>query len=171
MESTLRSKIESHFLPFVEKPIRYIGNELNIVRKDLSLVSLHGVLCFPEVYDIGMSHFGIQILYHIVNNRAPWALSRCFHPWEDAERILRKEKIPLYSLEYMTPLSEADWIGFSVQYELQYTNIVNMIDLGGMPLFSKDRDGRHPVVIAGGPCMVNPEPIAEPHLVDDHAQV
>ncbi len=161
MEPLLQPIIESKFLPFVEKPVRYVGNELNMVRKDLKTVSLHGVLCFPEVYDIGMSHFGIQILYHIVNSRPGWALSRCFHPWEDAERILRTEKIPLYSLEYLTPLSEADWIGFSVQYELQYTNIANMIELGGIPLFSKDRDERHPVIVAGGPCMVNPEPIAD----------
>jgi radical SAM family uncharacterized protein/radical SAM-linked protein len=161
MTSSLSSLIESRFLPFVEKPIRYVGNELNIIRKDLTKVSLHGVLCFPEVYDIGMSHFGIQMLYHIVNSRPDWALSRSFHPWEDAERILRKEKIPLYSLEYLLPLSQADWIGFSVQYELQYVNILNMLDLGGIAHFSKDRDENVPVVIAGGPCMGNPEPIAD----------
>jgi radical SAM family uncharacterized protein/radical SAM-linked protein len=153
--------LESRFLPFVEKPFRYIGNELNIIRKDLSRTALHGVLCFPEVYDIGMSHSGLQMLYHIVNSRPSWALSRCFHPWDDAERLMRSEGLPLYCLEYLLPLARADWIGFSAQYELQYTNIVNMLDLGGLPVFSKDRDERHPLVIAGGPCMNNPEPIAD----------
>jgi radical SAM family uncharacterized protein/radical SAM-linked protein len=161
MEQSIQSIIETDFLPFVEKPFRYIGNELNIIRKKLSDVALHGVLCFPEVYDIGMSHFGIQILYHRVNSNPAWALSRCFHPWVDAERLMRSLRLPLYSLEYMTPLSQADWIGFSVQYELQYTNIINMLDLAGIPVFSKDRDGGHPLVLAGGPCMINPEPIAD----------
>ena len=157
----LQPLIDSRFLPFVEKPMRYIGNELNIIRKDLRAVSLHGVLCFPEIYDIGMSHFGIQVLYHIVNSRLQWALSRCFHPAPDAQELLRREKIPLYCLEYSLPLSEADWVGFTVQYELQYTNILNMLDLGGIPLFSRERDDHCPIIIAGGPCMNNPEPIAD----------
>ena len=157
----LQSTIEGRFLPFVEKPVRYIGNELNIVRKDLDVVSLHGVLCFPDTYEIGMSHFGLQVLYHIVNSRPEWALSRCFHPMPDAQKLLRCEKIPLYCLEYMRPLAEADWVGFTVQYELQYTNILNMLDLGGIPVYSRERDECCPIVIAGGPCMNNPEPIAE----------
>ena len=161
MNPSLASLIESRLLPFVEKPLRYVGNELTIVRKDLSRVSLHGVLCFPEAYDIGMSHAGLQMLYHIVNSRPSWALSRCFNPYDDAERVMRKEKIPLYCLEYLLPLAQVDWIGFSVQYELQYTNIVNMLDLGNVPVFSKDRDQRCPIVLAGGPCMNNPEPIAD----------
>jgi radical SAM family uncharacterized protein/radical SAM-linked protein len=159
--NNLQEFIDSRFLPFVEKPVRYIGNELNIVRKDLSLISLHGVLCFPETYEIGMSHFGLQALYHIVNSRNFWALSRCFHPMPDAQKLLRSEKIPLYCLEYMLPLSKADWVGFTVQYELQYTNILNMLDLGGIPLFSRERDENCPIIIAGGPCMNNPEPVAD----------
>ena len=157
----LQALIDSRFLPFVEKPVRYMGNELNIIRKDLRAVSLHGVLCFPEIYDIGMSHFGMQVLYHIVNSRPQWALSRCFHPAPDAQKLLRQEKIPLYCLEYSLPLSEADWVGFTVQYELQYANILNMLDLGGIPLLSRERDDRCPIIIAGGPCMNNPEPIAD----------
>jgi radical SAM-linked protein/radical SAM family uncharacterized protein len=159
--NNLQPLIDSRFLPFVEKPVRYIGNELNIVRKDLSLISLHGVLCFPETYEIGMSHFGLQVLYHIVNSRPQWALSRCFHPLPDAQKLLRLEKIPLYCLEYSLPLSKADWVGFTVQYELQYTNILNMLDLGGIPLFRQERDDSCPIILAGGPCMNNPEPIAD----------
>jgi radical SAM family uncharacterized protein/radical SAM-linked protein len=161
MNKPLLSLVESRFLPFVEKPLRYLGNELNVIRKNLESISLHGVLCFPEVYDIGMSHSGLQMLYHIVNSNEKWALSRCFTPWADAESILRKESIPLYCLEYMLPLGMADWIGFSIQYELQYTNIINMLDLGGVPVFSRDRRDGQPIVIAGGPCMNNPEPVAD----------
>lgn len=141
--------------------MRYLGNEINIQRKDLAQVELHGAICFPDVYDIGMSHHGLQILYHLVNRKQSWALSRSFHPWIDAERIMRERDIPLYGLEYLTPLADLDWIGFSVQYELQYANVLNMLDLGGIPIWARERDGRWPVVIAGGPCMGNPEPLAE----------
>jgi len=158
---SLTQRIESRFLPFVEKPVRYIGNELNIIRKDLSAVSLHGVLCFPEIYDIGMSHFGLQILYHVVNKHPNWAMSRCFQVADDAERLMRQEQIPLYCLEYRKPLCEADWVGFSVQYELQYTNILAMLNLGGIPLRTAERNESHPIIIAGGPCMNNPEPLAD----------
>jgi radical SAM family uncharacterized protein/radical SAM-linked protein len=160
MNTELKVKIESKLLPFAEKPIRYTGGELNCIRKDLSKVALHGVFCFPDLYDIGMSHFGIQILYNIVNKNETWALSRAFMPWTDAEHIMRQEQIPLFTLEYMTSIREADWIGYTVQYELQYTNIVNMLDLGGIPIYQKDRSESDPIVIAGGPCVSNPEPIA-----------
>jgi radical SAM family uncharacterized protein/radical SAM-linked protein len=156
----LRTQIEREFLPFVEKPLRYTATELNVVRKDLSTVRLHGVLCFPDLYDIGMSHMGLQILYHIINKEPGWALSRAFHPWEDAEALMRKNGIPLFSLEYATPVRDADWIGFSAQYELHYTNLVNMLDLAGVPVLQADRGNDDPIVIAGGPCMGNPEPIA-----------
>jgi radical SAM family uncharacterized protein/radical SAM-linked protein len=158
--TSLKTLIESKFLPTVEKPMRYGGGELNIIRKDLSRIKLHGTLCFPDLYDIGMSHFGLQILYHIVNSNPDWALSRCFHPWSDAEKLHRDLKIPLFTLEYFTSVRESDWIGFSVQYELQYTNIVNMLDLAGLPVLSKDRTANEPVVIAGGPCVGNPEPLS-----------
>ena len=157
----LRDFLEKKLFPFVEKPMRYIGNELNCIRKDRESVSLHGVLCFPEIYDIGMSHYGSQILYHIVNKHTRWTLSRCYHPWLDAEKILREKKIPLYSLEYFTPISDADWLGFSVQNELQYTNLINMLDLAKIPKLSSERGDNDPVIIAGGPCMGNPEPVAD----------
>ncbi len=157
----LREILEKELFPFVEKPMRYIGNELNCIRKDLNTVSIHGVLCFPEIYDIGMSHYGSQILYHIVNKNGKWALSRCYHPWLDAEKIMRENHIPLYSLEYFTPVSNADWLGFSIQHELQYTILVNMLDLAGLPKLSSERSEDDPIVIAGGPCMGNPEPIAD----------
>lgn len=156
IQSVLRSKV----LPFVENPMRYTGAEFNCIKKNLSELTVHGVLCFPDLYDIGMSHFGLQILYNLVNKNPRWALSRCFHPWIDAEQLLKKLKIPLYSLEYFAPIKDADWIGFSVQYELQYTNILNMLDLGGIELRSEQRRGEDPVIIAGGPCIGNPQPLA-----------
>jgi len=151
----------NEFLTRVQKPIQYIGNEINIIKKNLNDVSLHGVLCFPDTYDVGMSHLGSQILYHIVNNNPFWALSRCYHPAEDAEKIMREKKIPLYCLEYLIPIKNADWIGFSVTYELQYTNILNMIDLAGLPVFSSQRNSNYPIIIAGGPVVTNPEPLLE----------
>ncbi|MBN1757495.1 MAG: TIGR03960 family B12-binding radical SAM protein [Chitinispirillaceae bacterium] len=160
MSSQLQQIIETVLLPHVQKPMRYAGGEINSVRKDLSKVAVHGVLCFPDLYDIGMSHTGLQILYHIVNAHPSWALSRCFHPWLDAEEIMRREGISLYSLEYFCPLRDADWIGFSVQYELHFTNIVNMLDLAGIAPLRIDRTGDDPLVIAGGPCVGNPEPLA-----------
>lgn len=156
----LKTIIENEFLPIVEKPLRYTASELNCQRKELQKVALHGVLCFPDLYEIAMSHHGLQILYHIVNSNPRWALSRAFAPWLDAEKIMREKSIPLFSLEYFTALRDADWLGFSVQYELQYTNLVNMIDLAGMSIYSKDRAEDDPVIIAGGPCVGNPEPLS-----------
>ncbi|MFW5774758.1 MAG: B12-binding domain-containing radical SAM protein, partial [Chitinivibrionales bacterium] len=155
-----RSVLETEFLPFVEKPLRYLGNELNIIRKDLDSCMCRGVLCFPDLYDLGMSHYGSQILYHIVNRRDSWALSRCYHPAPDAEEQMRSSKLPLWDLEYVQPICDADWIGFTVQYELQYTNILNMLDLAGIAVRSAQRGEHDPIIIAGGPCMINPEPIA-----------
>ncbi len=141
--------------------MRYVGRELNIVRKDLHSISLRGVFCFPDIYDIGMSHHGLQILYHVVNRHEHWSLSRCFHPWTDAEQLMRARGIPLWDLEYAAPLSAAHWLGFSLQYELQYTGVLNMLDLAAIPVRSEERRGAPwPVVIAGGPCMGNPEPLA-----------
>lgn len=159
--NSIQSLIETKLLPRVEKPLRYIGNELNIIRKNLDTIKVHGALCFPEIYDIGMSNFGIQILYHIVNSHKNWALSRAFHPWTDAEAIMREEKIPLYSLEYLAPINECDFIGFSLQYELQYTNVLNMLDLASVPLWSSERGQDDPLVIGGGSCLLNPEPVAD----------
>lgn len=141
--------------------MRYAGGELNAVRKDPETVSLHGVLCFPDIYDIGMSHYGSQILYHIVNRHPKWMLSRCFAPAPDAEEIMRRHGIPLFALEDYSPIAAAEWIGFSVQYELQATNILNMLDLAGIPLTSSKRRDGDPIVVAGGPCVGNPEPLAD----------
>jgi radical SAM family uncharacterized protein/radical SAM-linked protein len=157
----IKSILERDVLPFVEKPLRYVGSELNVVRKELAGVTLHGVFCFPDLYDIGMSHLGLQILYHIVNKEPSWALSRSFHPWADMEARMRELHLPLYSLEYLSPVRDADWIGFSVQYELHATNILNMLDLAGIPLYQRERTAGDPLVIAGGPCMGNPEPLAD----------
>jgi radical SAM family uncharacterized protein/radical SAM-linked protein len=157
----LKTILDRDFLPFVEKPLRYVGAELNIVTKDPSAVNLRGVLCFPDLYDIGMSHLGLQILYHIVNKHPAWAASRCFHPWTDAEERMRALGIPLYCLEYRLPVREADWLGFSIQYELHCTNMLNMLDLAGLPVYSRERGAGDPIVIVGGPCMGNPEPIAD----------
>lgn len=140
--------------------MRYAGGELNVVKKDLAHVALHGVLCFPDLYDIGMSHAGLQILYHTINSNPQWALSRCFHPWADAEALMRSHQIPLYTLEYTSPVCEADWIGFSVQYELQFTNIVNMLDMAGLSPWREKRGDEDPIILAGGPCVGNPEPLA-----------
>ncbi|MDR2728523.1 MAG: TIGR03960 family B12-binding radical SAM protein [Chitinispirillales bacterium] len=156
----MTERIQKEFLPNVSKPLRYTGSELNVIRKNLDEVTVHGCCCFPDLYDIGMSHHGLQILYHIVNSNPKWALSRCFAPWSDAERIMREADLPLFTLEYYTPVKAAHWIGFSVQYELQYSNLVNMLDLAGLPVLSSQRGEEDPVVIAGGPCMTNPEPIA-----------
>lgn len=160
-EQPLSHLIGSRLLPYVEQPMRYVGNEQGIIRKDLSRVTLRGVLCFPDLYDIGMSHHGSQILYHLVNRNDSWALSRCYHPWYDAERIMRDRRIPLFDLEYTLPLSETDWLGFTIQYELQYTNVLNMLDLAGIPLRGEERTDADPIVIAGGPCMGNSEPLAD----------
>ena len=156
----LRNKLERFLFPFVEKPGRYTGGELNAIVKESDTVKLNGVLCFPELYDIGMSHYGSQILYHIANRKESWATARTYMPWLDAEEIMRKENIPLFSLEYNTPIIEADWIGFSMQYELQYANLINILDLAGIPFYSSERNDSHPIIIAGGPSMANPEPIS-----------
>ncbi len=160
MIEQLKTIIESKLLPVVQKPMRYIGGELNCIKKDLSNIDFHGVFCFPDIYDIGMSHFGLQILYHIVNKHDRWAMSRAFQPWTDAENFMRKHSIPLYSLEYFTPVKNADWIGFTIQYELQYTNVINMLDLAGITIFQKERKENEPMIIAGGPCVSNPEPFS-----------
>jgi radical SAM family uncharacterized protein/radical SAM-linked protein len=161
MSSDLSIILETRFFPYVQQPMQYRGNEPNSIRKDLSQTTLRGVLCFPEPYEIGMSHYGSQILYHIVNKNPSWALSRCYHPWTDAEKLMRENNIPLFCLEYCAPVKDADWLGFSVNYELQFTNILNMLALAGLPAFSRDRTERSPIVIAGGTVMGNPEPIAD----------
>ena len=147
-------------LPFVEKPGRYIGGEINAVVKNPSSCRLHVALAFPDTYEIGMSHLGIQILYAILNQDPDMIAERTFAPWPDMETKMRAEGVPLTSLETCTPLSAFDIVGFSLQYDLSYTNVLTMLDLGGIPLRAKNRTISDPIVIAGGPCAFNPEPVA-----------
>lgn len=148
-------------LPKVEKPARYIGGEVNSVNKSTDEIKSRFVFAFPDIYEIGMSHLGLQILYFAINSQKDIFCERVFAPALDMENIMREKKIPLFSLESKTPLKEADVIGFTLQYELSYSNILNMLDLSNIPLLSKERDNTHPFICAGGPCAYNPEPLAD----------
>ena len=148
-------------LPFVEKPSRYLGSEINIVRKDLDRVKLRFALAFPDLYEIGTSHFGMQILYHILNADPDIAAERVFAPGVDMETLLRDTGRSLFSLESRESVSSFDIVGFSLLYELNYTNILTILDLAQIPFLASERDTNDPLVIAGGPCACNPEPIAE----------
>jgi len=149
------------FLSIVSKPVRYLGQEIHSIKKDPAEVKLKFCLAFPDVYEVGMSHLGIQILYHILNAKKGIACERAFAPWVDMEKVLREKKIPLSSLESSTPLNQFDILGFSLQYELCFTNVLNMLDLSNIPFLSKDRDDRFPLIIAGGPLTFNPAPVAD----------
>jgi radical SAM family uncharacterized protein len=144
----------------VEKPARYTGGELNAVMKNPEKTKVHFAFAFPDLYEIGMSFTGMQIIYNILNQNDNIYCERAFAPAKDMEKLMRDEGIPLFSIETNTPLKEFDIIGFTLQYELSYTNILNMIDLSDLPVRSKDRTADMPVVIAGGPCAFNPEPLA-----------
>ena len=148
-------------LPLVQKPARYIGGELNSVIKNKDEVDIRFAFCFPDSYEIGMSHLGIKILYSIANNREDTWCERVFAPWDDMEEQMRKNNIPLYALESGDPIKDFDIIGFTLQYELCYTNVLNMLDLAGLPVKARDRHSLSPIVMGGGPCACNPEPIAE----------
>ncbi len=157
----LRDKIEKHLLE-VQKPSRYIGGEVGSIIKDKSKIDVRFAFCFPDTYDIGMSHLGMKILYSLTNERENYWCERCFAPSEDFEAVMRENDIPLYALESLDPISEFDFIGFTMQYELSYTNVLNMLDLAGIPVFAKDRsDELKQIIIAGGPCVCNPEPLAD----------
>jgi radical SAM family uncharacterized protein/radical SAM-linked protein len=148
-------------LSSVEKPSRYLGTEINTIKKDPSRVKLRLALAFPDLYEIGTSHFGLSILYHILNQRKEISAERIFAPGLDMEAALRSNKLPILSLESQTPLLEFDIIGFSLLYELNYTNILNILDLSNIPFYASKRDNSHPLIIAGGPCTCNPEPVAD----------
>ncbi len=148
-------------LPFVEKPSRYLGCEINTIRKDKNNIDLSFCLAFPDLYEIGTSHFGMQILYHILNKESEISAERVFAPGKDMEACLRQHGIPLTSLESGTPLLEFDIVGFSLLYELNYTNILTILELAGISFYSSERSGRDPFIIAGGPCTCNPEPVAD----------
>ncbi|MBN2516514.1 MAG: TIGR03960 family B12-binding radical SAM protein [Deltaproteobacteria bacterium] len=149
-----------NILSHVEKPSRYIGGEVNSIRKNRASCTLTVALAFPDVYEVGMSHLGIQILYSILNGHPDIAAERFFAPWPDMEVLMRRAGIPLSSCESRTPLNRFDIVGFSLQYELSYTNVLTMLDLGGIHLYAEDRDDNSPIVIAGGPCVFNPEPVS-----------
>ena len=159
MNESLRTAVE-RILPRVQMPGQYVGGELHSVTKDPATVRSRICFAFPDTYSLGMSHHGLQILYGLVNSDERWACERAFCPHPDFEKELRAAGLPLYSLENFSPLSEFHIVGFSLQYEVCYTNILTMLDLGGIPIHSKDRTDDHPLVIAGGPGAQNPEPIA-----------
>lgn len=148
-------------LPLIEQPSRYLGSEINTIKKDYSKIELSFALAFPDLYEIGTSHFGIQILYHILNSHPKIAAERVFAPAPDMEEFLRSSGLSIASLESKKPLKEFDIIGFSLLYELNYTNILSILDLAGIPFPARQRDGSFPFVIAGGPCTCNPEPVAD----------
>lgn len=157
----MKQIIENEILPKVNKPLRYLGDEYNVVKKDWDQVKIRSLFAFPDLYEVGMSHLGLRILYHLVNDQPDFLMERVFAPWIDMEKELRDRKLPLFSLESQRPIKDFDCIGFTLQYEMSYTNILNMLDLGGIPLMSKDRNEQYPLIIAGGPCAYNPEPLAD----------
>ena len=156
----IEHRIERHLLK-VEKPGRYVGGEYNSVVKDWARADVKVALAFPDIYDLGMSNLGIMNLYHQVNQRDDMLAERVFSPWLDMEAVMRENDIPLYSLESKRPIRDFDLLGISLPYEQLYTNAINLLDLAGMPIFSRDRDESYPLVIAGGHACFNPEPMAD----------
>ncbi len=154
-------KLSDGLLKSVEKPSRYTGNEWNSVVKDPKSVDIRFAFCFPDTYEVGMSHLGMKILYHLLNERSDCYCERVFAPWTDMEQKMRENNIPLYALETKDPIKAFDFVGFTLQYEMSYTNILNMLDLAGIPLASAARTNGDPFVCAGGPCAYNPEPLAD----------
>ncbi len=153
--------LSNDILMSVEKPERYIGHEVNSCIKDPDSVRVRFAMCFPDVYEIGMSHLGIQILYDMFNSFDDVWCERVYSPWVDLDKIMREKNIPLFMLESQEPVKNADFLGITIQYEMCYTNILQVLDLSGIPLESKDRTNDDPIVIGGGPCTYNPEPIAD----------
>ena len=151
--------LSDEILMQIEKPARYIGNELNSVVKDTSQIRF--AMCFPDVYEIGMSHLGIQIIYEILNRREDTWCERVYSPWPDLHKIMKEQNIPLFGLESQEPIKNFDFIGITLQYEMCYTNILQILDLAQVPLLAKDRKDTDPIVMAGGPCTYNPEPVAD----------
>ncbi len=153
--------LSDEILLHIDKPARYIGNEVNMVKKDLEEVAIRFALCFPDVYEIGMSHLGIQILYDMFNQRDDIYCERVYSPWSDLHKIMKEQKIPLFTLETQSPVKDVDFLGITIQYEMCYTNILQILDLSQIPLLSSKRTEQHPIVIGGGPCTYNPEPLAD----------
>ena len=158
-----RTKIDG-LLDRVQKPARYMGGEMNAVLKEPDSVAIRYAFAFPDVYEVGMSHLGSRILYDIINKRDDALCERVFMPWVDMADLMREEKVPLFTLESRSPVSSFDMLGITLQYEMSYTNILEILDLSGIPLHTEDRTWEHPIVIAGGPCAFNPEPLH--HFID-----
>lgn len=153
--------LSDEILMSIEKPARYIGGEYNSVMKDKEQVDVRFCMCFPDVYEIGMSHLGIQILYDMFNRREDTWCERVYSPWPDLHKVMKEQHIPLFALESQDPLKEFDFLGITLQYEMCYTNILQVLDLAEIPIWSKDREKGDLIVIGGGPCSYNPEPIAD----------
>ncbi len=153
--------LSDEILMTIDKPARYIGNELNSVIKDTSQVNIRFAMCFPDVYEIGMSHLGIQILYDMFNKREDVWCERVYSPWEDLHKIMKEQQITLFGLESQEPIKNFDFLGMTLQYEMCYTNILQILDLSQIPYLAKDRTEEDPIVLGGGPCSYNPEPIAD----------
>ena len=136
----------------IDKPARYIGNEVNSVMKDPEKAAIRFAMCFPDVYEIGMSHLGIQILYDMFNQREDVYCERVYSPWRDLHKIMKEQKIPLFTLETQSPVKQMDFLGITIQYEMCYTNILQILDLSQIPLLSTQRGEEDPIVIGGGPC-------------------
>lgn len=152
--------LSDEILLSIQQPARYIGGEMNMVTKDPQKVDVRFAMCFPDVYEIGMSHLGMQILYDMFNRREDVYCERVFSPWTDLDEVMRKKHIPLFALESQDPVRDFDFLGITLQYEMCYTNILQILDLSGIPLHAEDRFEKDPIVIGGGPCAYNPEPLA-----------
>lgn len=153
--------LSDEILSRIDKPERYIGHEVNMVVKDLSKIDVRFCMCFPDVYEVGMSHLGIQILYDMFNQREDTYCERVYSPWPDLDKIMREEHIPLFALETQQPIKNFDFLGITLQYEMCYTNILQILELSQIPIFASERTEDDPIVIGGGPCSYNPEPLAD----------
>lgn len=153
--------LSDDILMTIEKPARYIGNEINMAEKDLDKIDIRFCMCFPDVYEIGMSHLGIQILYDMFNRREDTYCERVYSPWIDLDKILREKQIPLFALESQDPIKNFDFLGITLQYEMCYTNILQILELSQIPIYAKDRSEDDPIILGGGPCAYNPEPLAD----------
>ena len=156
----LKAHLERHVLPQVQSPLQYLGGELNSICKEHARHPGKLCLAFPDTYSIGMSHHGLQVLYTLMNEKEGWLCERAFTPLPDMEQALRREGLPLYSLESFTPLHHFDVFGLTLQYEVCYPNMLTMLDLGKIPIHSSERTLDDPLIVVGGPCTQNPEPVA-----------
>lgn len=153
--------LSDEILMSVDKSARYIGHEVNAIWKDLDKIDIRFCMCFPDVYEVGMSHIGIQILYEMFNRREDTFCERVYSPWPDLDKLMREHNIPLFALESQQPIKDFDFLGITLQYEMCYTNVLQILELSQIPIFAKERTWEHPIVIGGGPCTYNPEPLAD----------